>query len=570
MKLFMRKKGCPMTPAEARRLNDSNRNKCDEKTTSRSIRLEQGTDADETEFFEDGEISVEDDTNLEPNIEAVVQDGIIHLAFYAPLLGATPQTNSEETDDEGEIDLRATMYNLSLIIDGAIVQTMTLGALVMHLSTCGISNARPCTGKQGDDLNFATPKDEEVYYYFQGKPLLNDDSQHVAMGKSDHSLDEINTHRGDYFSTVNSSLNDTPRKDQRNRYERNVSVKADPSADRELVHQSIRENAGEGVGVLNFATPENEDIYYYTKGKALLDDDSEQSSIHPVAMEKKDRSFDAIKTHLGDSFLNANSTLVEVMEHSSETVQKNQRNRDNELQTFFNHPMAGEKNNGSFDEIGMQMGDSFSTANSTIVEVIEHSSLNDTVLEDQRDRHDKNIRANANLAMESELAHQNTGKIAQKVRKDQSIWREADRKKSAQDWQVYKDKIEALAAEQRNDENVLEQIMGISSPREDSDSSLREGSVQDSIERKKAKIAKIKKEQDEAEAEAEQAETRLNAAKKKVSCIVGELKRLNGVGPAKRSRVIQALLTIDESAEVSLGWGDAKANLSSVQHKNTL
>ena len=85
--------------------------------------LQQDTDANLAESGgESVEASFEDDMNLEPNIEAVVQNGNILLGFYHQLPEATPEAMVKEEDEDVSVDFIAAMYNLSLMIDGAIVQ----------------------------------------------------------------------------------------------------------------------------------------------------------------------------------------------------------------------------------------------------------------------------------------------------------------------------------------------------------------------------------------------------------------------------------------------------------------
>mmetsp|Transcript_24732 Transcript_24732/g.53347 ORF Transcript_24732/g.53347 Transcript_24732/m.53347 type:complete len:574 (-) Transcript_24732:148-1869(-) len=124
---------------------------------------------------------VADGVSSDPSIEAVEQDGEILLAFYEPL---PDEMNKGEVDEEGEIDMSAAVYNLSLVIDGAVVQTLALSAAAMQLLNCSICNAT-----EGQELNnhiiVNTPQMEEC-----GMEIQNDLSKEGETPKDASAIND--------------------------------------------------------------------------------------------------------------------------------------------------------------------------------------------------------------------------------------------------------------------------------------------------------------------------------------------------------------------------------------------
>jgi len=72
---------------------------------------------------------LQEDINLEANIEAVEQNGNVLIGFYQPEI---PSVAVEEDEDD-MLDYSTAVYNLSVMIDGAVVQTVALGSAGMEL-----------------------------------------------------------------------------------------------------------------------------------------------------------------------------------------------------------------------------------------------------------------------------------------------------------------------------------------------------------------------------------------------------------------------------------------------------
>eukprot|EP00584_Thalassiosira_punctigera_P027676 CAMPEP_0172579204 /NCGR_PEP_ID=MMETSP1067-20121228/139124_1 /TAXON_ID=265564 ORGANISM="Thalassiosira punctigera, Strain Tpunct2005C2" /NCGR_SAMPLE_ID=MMETSP1067 /ASSEMBLY_ACC=CAM_ASM_000444 /LENGTH=518 /DNA_ID=CAMNT_0013371913 /DNA_START=147 /DNA_END=1703 /DNA_ORIENTATION=- len=92
-------------------------------------------------------LATEEDINLEPNIEAVVQDGNVILGFNQPLAAAM----SEEDVEHFEIDWSAVKFTLLSMIDEAAVRAISLGAIAndkLRLFICHND------GESNDDLAF--------------------------------------------------------------------------------------------------------------------------------------------------------------------------------------------------------------------------------------------------------------------------------------------------------------------------------------------------------------------------------------------------------------------------------
>mmetsp|Transcript_24953 Transcript_24953/g.45998 ORF Transcript_24953/g.45998 Transcript_24953/m.45998 type:complete len:430 (-) Transcript_24953:271-1560(-) len=92
-----------------------------------------------------------EDITLETSIEAVEQHDAVVLGYYQP-----PVAPKEEQEKKSAFD--EAVHNLQLMIDGAVVQTKTLGSQGMDLLTCCVSDVKDYA--ENNDLLSATPQEK--------------------------------------------------------------------------------------------------------------------------------------------------------------------------------------------------------------------------------------------------------------------------------------------------------------------------------------------------------------------------------------------------------------------------
>mmetsp|Transcript_250 Transcript_250/g.584 ORF Transcript_250/g.584 Transcript_250/m.584 type:complete len:602 (-) Transcript_250:204-2009(-) len=150
-------------------------------------------------------VGVDDDVSFESNIEAVEQDNVIFIGVYDPVV---------ETDDEGdEYFLENLGYNLSLIVDGVVLQTMTIGAAAMALvmNNCAMDD-------KGEHSGIASASAQDEMDCPKGKicPLtirndLSQDETNVDINATDKEPEQFFIHPAilEKLASLSSHYSDT-------------------------------------------------------------------------------------------------------------------------------------------------------------------------------------------------------------------------------------------------------------------------------------------------------------------------------------------------------------------------